>query len=204
MIRNMVFDMGRVLLDYDPVGVCRHYTEDESAIGIIRRELFESEEWRLLDLGAIGEEEALKRVFRRLPEESLKILARKSLEHWHEFNLTPKPGMGELVRELKERGLGIYLCSNASLRLRVFEWMIPGIECFDGTLVSAEERLVKPDPAIYQRLFEKFSLKPEECFFIDDLSANIAGAERCGMEGYCFFDGDVGRLRKILRERGIL
>lgn len=204
MIRNMVFDMGRVLLDYDPVGVCRHYTEDESAIGVIRKELFESEEWKLLDLGAIGEEEALRRVFERVPGEELRDLARKSLEHWHEFNLSPKPGMEELVRELKEKGFGIYLCSNASLRLRVFEWMIPGIEYFDGTLVSAEEGLVKPDPAIYRRLFETFSLKPEECFFIDDLPANIAGAEQCGMKGYCFADGDVERLRSALRERGIL
>ena len=110
----------------------------------------------------------------------------------------------QLVKELKEKGCGIYLCSNCSVRLRVFEHKIPGIEYFDGTLVSAEEKLAKPNPAIYERLFEKFHLKAEECFFIDDRQDNIDSAKGCGMDGYCFADGNVERLRAYMEEMEIL
>ena len=57
--------------------------------------------------------------------------------------------------------------------------------------MSAEEKLLKPDPAIYRRLFERFDIRPEESFFIDDIQENIDGAKACGMDGYCFADGDV-------------
>lgn len=200
MIRNIVFDMGRVLLDYEPIKVCYVYTNDESEIGRLRDELFFSEEWMLLDKGEITEEEALERIGKRLQSDRLRRLAKLCLDHWHEYNISPKPGMEELVRDLKDKGYRIYLCSNASHRLRVFEDQIPGSRYFDGTIVSAEERLLKPDPAIYRRLFEKYSLLPKESFFIDDLPENIEGARSCGMDGYCFSDGDVETLREYLEQ----
>lgn len=140
----------------------------------------------------------------RLPNERLKHMVDLCMAHWHEYNISPMQGMGELVKEIKERGYHIYLCSNASLRLRVFMNRIPGIEYFDGVLISAEERLLKPEPAIYMRLFEKFSIRPEESFFIDDLIANIEGAKACGMDGYCFADQDTGRLKAVLCELGVV
>lgn len=200
MIRNIVFDMGKVLLDYDPLAVCRKFTDKKEDVERIGRELFFAEEWILLDRGVITEAEALKRVQSRLPEERLKKLAEDSLAHWHEYNLRPMKGMEELIRSLKEKGYGIYLCSNASLRLRVYEQEIPGSRYFDGTIVSAEERLLKPDPAIYRRLFEKYHLSPGECFFIDDRPENIEGARSCGMDGYCFSDGDAEKLRSFLEK----
>ena len=142
MIRNIVFDMGMVLLEYDPVKVCWEYTDNPEDVEWMRRELFDSKEWSLLDEGTLTDAQALERVQKRLPNEHLRWLAKESLEHWHEYNIWAKPGMGELVKELKEKGCGIYLCSNCSVRLRVFEHEIPGIEYFDGTLVSAEEKLV--------------------------------------------------------------
>ena len=57
---------------------------------------------------------------------------------------------------------------------------------------------MKPQKEMYNHFFERFSLKPEECFFIDDLKRNIEGARACGMDGYCFADGDIGRLKKRL------
>lgn len=204
MIRNIVFDMGMVLLEYDPVKVCWEYTDNPEDVEWMRRELFESKEWSLLDEGTLTDAQALERVQKRLPNEHLRWLAKESLEHWHEYNIWAKPGMGELVKELKEKGYGIYLCSNCSVRLRVFEHEIPGIEYFDGTLVSAEEKLAKPNPAIYERLFEKFHIKAEECFFIDDRQDNIDSAKGCGMDGYCFADGNVERLRAYMEEMEIL
>lgn len=204
MIKNIVFDMGRVLLDYEPLKVCRQYTDRTDEVEQLDRALFSSPEWVLLDRGDITEEEAMAVVRERLPNERLKHMADLCMAHWHEYNISPMQGMGELVKEIKERGYHIYLCSNASLRLRVFMNRIPGIEYFDGVLISAEERLLKPEPAIYMRLFEKFSIRPEESFFIDDLIANIEGAKACGMDGYCFADQDTGRLKAALCELGVV
>lgn len=200
MIKNIVFDMGKVLLDYEPLAVCHAYTEREEEIERLGKELFFAEEWILLDRGVITEEEALKRVKLRLPEEHLRWLAEECLAHWHEYNLRPDPAMEELVRSLKEAGYRIYLLSNASHRLRIYENKIPGHRYFDGTIVSAEEKCLKPEREIYERLFERYELRPEECFFIDDRLENIEGARSCGMDGYCFADGNLERLKAYLKE----
>ena len=74
-----------------------------------------------------------------------------------------------MVREYKEKGYGIYLCSNASLRLLdCYRQVIPAIDCFDGVLFSAEVKCMKPQKEMYLHLFERFGLRPEECYFIDD------------------------------------
>ena len=83
------------------------YPED---VEWMRRELLDSKEWSLLDEGTLTDAQALERVQKRLPNEHLRWLAKESLEHWHEYNIWAKPGMGELVKELKEKGCGIYLC----------------------------------------------------------------------------------------------
>ena len=103
------------------------------------------------------------------------------------------------MRWLKSMGYGIYLCSNASVRLLECYRIIPGIECFDGILFSAEVKCIKPQKEMYQHLFDRFQLKPEECFFIDDVMVNIEGARACGMDGYCFADGDEAALRAALK-----
>lgn len=128
-------------------------------------------------------------------------MASLCLKHWHEYNLHPIKEMGELIARLKADGYGIYLCSNASSRFTEFYHVIPGIEHFDGVLFSCEVKCIKPQREIYGHLFERFQLKPEKCFFIDDLPMNIEGARACGMEGYCFADGDIMRLRKALSKR---
>ena len=110
------------------------------------------------------------------------------------------PALDYAIKALKEKGYGIYLCSNASVRLlECFKRVIPGIEYFDGILFSAPEKCMKPQKEIYQRLFSRFSLKPEECYFIDDQPLNIRGAESCGMKGWVY-DGDRKRLMEKLEE----
>ena len=199
MIKNIVFDMGKVLVEYEGDRVCRHFSEDEALIRKVSTAVFVSPEWLMLDMGIISEEEGLSQILTRLDTEEEKELARKSFAHWHEYNMYHKEGMEELVRELKEEGYRIYLCSNASVRLLTcYHQVIPAIDCFDGILFSAEVQCLKPQKEMYGHLFDRFHLKPEECFFVDDLNLNIEGARRCGMEGYCFEDGDVGKLRTVL------
>ena len=201
MMKNIVFDMGNVLLAYDSSRVCRHFIEDEAERQIVETSVFISPEWVMLDMGLISEEEALEKMQSRIPDEHGKEMARLCFEHWHEYCMWEIDGMREVVKELKEKGYGIYLCSNASVRLLdCYQKVIPGIEYFDGVLFSAEVKCMKPQKEMYGHLFERFSLKPEECFFIDDLAKNIEGARACGMDGYCFADRDVEKLKQVLKE----
>ena len=192
--------MGNVLVRYDSMRVCSQYIEDEEEKRLVNTSVFVSPEWLMLDMGLISEEEALKKMQARLPEAHAKEMAKLCLEHWHEYCMWEIEGMRDLVKELKERGFGIYLCSNASLRmLSCYRQVIPAIELFDGVLFSAEVKCMKPQKEMYCHLYERFRLKPEECFFVDDLPANIQGARETGMNGYCFADGDVEKLKENLR-----
>lgn len=199
MIKNLVFDMGNVLVFYDSLRVVRQFAEDEEQARDVNTSVFVSPEWLMLDMGVISEHEALQRMQGRLRREGEREAARLCLEHWHEYCMWPVPGMEEMITYLKEKGYGLYLCSNASLRmLSCYKDVIPGIGLFDGVLFSAEVKCMKPQREMYGHLFERFGLKPEECFFIDDQPLNIQGARECGMDGYCFADGNVEKLRKMI------
>ncbi len=200
MIRNVVFDMGNVMIYFhrdlflDRAGV---KGEDRT---LLERVVFDSLEWARLDRGSLLEEEAIGLMCARLPAR-LHGLARSFVWDWDK-PLMPVRDMAPLVRELKEKGYGIYLLSNAASRQHDYWPRIPGSECFDGTLISADVKLVKPQPEIYRLLFRTFSLDPDECVFIDDAICNAEGAFRCGMHPIVFHD-DVPELRARLREEGV-
>lgn len=109
--------------------------------------------------------------------------------------------MAEIVRELKSLGYGIYLLSNASVDLPRYFGRIPGSEYFDGRIVSADWKLLKPQPELYQILLREYGLKAEECFFVDDLFINVEAAVLVGMSGTVFRGAEA--LRRSLREAGV-
>lgn len=196
-VKNIVFDMGNVLVRYDSDRVCRHFIENEEERERVRTSVFVSPEWLMLDMGVISDEDALKKMQARLKSDHEKEMAALCMAHWHEYCMWANPGAAEFVKELKDQGYRIYLCSNASVRLLdCYRQVIPGIEYFDGVLFSAEVKCMKPQKEMYEHLFRRFDLKPEECFFVDDLQLNIEGAKMCGMDGHCFADGDWERLRE--------
>lgn len=198
MIKNIVFDMGKVLVGYDPMLVCRQFIEEKEDQITVCNALFSSAEWILLDMGLISEEEALKRINKRIPERLFEKMS-QCMNHWPDYCMWPIEGMGDVVRDLKEKGYGIYLCSNASMRLpQIYKKVIPGIGYFDGVIFSAAEKCIKPQRQIYEILFSRFNLDPTECFFVDDMQMNIDGAKECGMAGYCFEDGDIEKLKGVL------
>lgn len=199
MIKNIVFDMGKVLVGYSASPVCEHFIEDPKDRDLVRTSVFVSPEWTLLDMGVLTDAQALEQMCARLPER-LHETAALCLRDWHKYNMWTIEDMDPLIRELKARGLGVYVCSNAAIRLKdIYMDLFPAADCFDGVLFSAEVKCIKPQKEMYQHLFERFGLKPEECFFIDDLQVNIDGARACGMDGYCFADGDIEKLRQVLQ-----
>ncbi len=200
MIRNVVFDMGNVLLYFDrDYFISRLGIEGEDR-NLLKREVFLSLEWARMDRGSLTDEQAAESICRRLPEH-LHDAAKKLVQMW-DRPILPVPGMYELIEELKAGGYGIYLLSNASYRQHDYWPRIPCSRFFDGTVVSADEKLVKPQPEIYRLLLERFSLKAEECFFVDDLTTNVEGAFWCGIPGMVFHD-DVEELRQKLRAAGV-
>lgn len=200
MIRNIVFDMGQVLLRFDRDYFITRLGIDGADKELLMREVFLSLEWARMDRGSMTDAEAAESVCKRLPEH-LHDAASKLVQMW-DRPILPIPGMLELVRELKEKGYGIYLLSNASCRQHDYWPRVEASRYFDGKLISADEKVVKPQPEIYRLLLERFGLKAEECFFIDDSPANIEGAFYCGIPGAVFY-GDALRLRQDLRAAGV-
>ena len=200
MIRNILFDMGQVLIRFDQGFFIRRLGIDGEDMGLLMREVFRSVEWVQMDRGTLREEEAFEKIAPRLPEK-LHDAAKKLLCMWDRPILEIE-GMYALVAELKEKGYGIYLLSNASVRQHDYWPRIPASRFFDGKLISADVKVIKPQPEIYRLCLEKFGLKAEECFFIDDSPANIEGALNCGIPG-AVFHGDARLLRQHLRAAGI-
>ena len=200
MIKNIVFDMGNVLLRFDPEFFIQQLgvTPEDGRTLLIQ--VFRSLEWAQMDRGSLTEKQAAELICQRLPER-LHAAAYILTDQW-ERPIQAIDGSYALVEELKNLGYGLYLLSNASYRQHDYWPLLPCSRFFDGTLISADVTLVTPQPEIYRLLFEKFSLKPEECFFVDDSPPNVEGALYCGMPGAVFNDG-VPALRKALRAAGV-
>lgn len=200
MIKNVIFDMGNVLLAFDrnrfldAVGVTG---EDRR---ILLNNVYLSVEWARMDRGSMTEAEAAASMCTHVPER-LHDAVHNLVDAW-DRPIIPVPGMAELVRDLKGAGYGVYLLSNASYRQHEYWPRVPGSECFDGTLISADVKLVKPEREIYELMCSTFGLVPEECVFIDDATINIEGAERVGIHGIVFH-GDSKETREKLKALGV-
>ena len=200
MIKNIVFDMGNVIIRFDPELFMSRLGLAEEDRRLLKRELFVSLEWSRMDRGSLTDEEAAEIVCRRVPER-LHDAVRRLVGMW-DRPILPVEGMYELVEELRGMGYGIYLLSNASFRQHDYWPRVPASKFFDGTLISADVKLVKPQPEIYRLLCDKFSLVPEECVFIDDSTSNAEGAYFCGINALVFH-GDAHEMRLKLNDLGV-
>ena len=109
--------------------------------------------------------------------------------------MRPIPGIWALIGELKARGYGVYLLSNASTWFAGHLDDYPILRLFDGRLISAPEKMAKPEERIYRLALERFGLNAAETLFVDDRAENTEAAERVGIAGYVF-DGDAEKLRE--------
>lgn len=195
MIKNIVFDMGGVLIDFYPPRYIARVTNDPVDAELLRQELFLSEEWARTDRGTLTYDEVAVSVCRRLPER-LHPLVRRLLKEWV-LDMPAIPGIEDFVRDVKNAGCNIFLLSNTCEKFHTFRELIPSLRYFDGEFVSADWRLVKPEPEIFRAFFSHFGLVPAECLFIDDSPQNIEAAARQGMTGFVFH-GDVQAARRFV------
>lgn len=200
MIRNIVFDMGRVLLAFDPPDIASHFTDTPQDAQLLAQNLFESACWESLDRGTITHEDARNIVRLTLPERLHPNLDR-AMKEWYRY-IPPIDGMESLIHRLKEAGYHLYVLTNASIQFYHYQDTLPAAGCFDGILVSADYKMLKPEPSIYHALAERFDLVLSQSLFIDDRPINIAGAKNVGMEAVLFEDAES--LAQSLNRLGIL
>ena len=192
MIRQIVLDMGNVLLTYDPEVPLERFCRSGEERDAIRRELFGGPEWVQGDLGLMTDAEMYEGVRRRLPEPFHAALKR-CVEEW-DICLKPVPGARAFCDACRAAGYGLYLLSNASGRFYVYvPRLFAPLDLFDGVVVSADVHLIKPDERIYRLLLERYGLAEEETLFLDDREDNVRGAEQAGLRAEVF-QNDFGRI----------
>lgn len=198
-IKNVVFDMGGVLMTFNGPLFSAAFTDTPEDAELLNGALFGSPLWTLLDSGTISHETMARYAEHHLPER-LHPNLRECLAHWPEHS-EPIDAVNDLGIRLKQEGYGIYVLSNASTRIMEQLGHAPLMPFIDGYVVSANERLMKPDPAIYQLLCERYGLTPAECLFVDDNEDNCIGARAAGMRAH-HFTGNAAELEAEIRALG--
>jgi putative hydrolase of the HAD superfamily len=195
MIKYVIFDMGNVLLDYNPEVPLSLFARNEEDRAVIRKELFLGNEWAMMDQGIMTSQEAFNAISTRVPQR-LYALLYQCLKEW-QVCMKPLAGAEAFVKEVKQAGYQIYVLSNASTAFyEYFPKFLP-ISYFNGIMISADVKLLKPDCRIYSSFLEKYQLPANECLFIDDRQDNVDGALASGMQAVRF-TGSYQMIGKIL------
>ncbi|WP_421214453.1 HAD family hydrolase [Aeromonas jandaei] len=195
----IIFDLGRVVVSWDPVGIVSSVRGPEGAAQLAER-LFNHQDWLEVDRGTMSLHTMARQAERRTglsAAENLAILQAVPP------SLLPDPAMLTLMAELHGAGHLLYALSN--MGHASIDWLERHQDFwrfFSGKVVSARVRMMKPEPDIYRYLLVSFDLKPTECIFIDDSPANVAAAEALGIRGMVFTD--AASCRQQLVELGCL
>jgi HAD superfamily hydrolase (TIGR01509 family) len=196
MIRNIIFDLGNVLLSWKPDEFLHLNGYKQADRLLIMDQIFRSPEWLMLDNGDISLAEAAKRIAGRTSFKIPEILAVFDLRT---SILFPLDSNAKLLPELKKQGFKLYYLSN--FPDDIFDEIQNKYELFkyfDGGIISARVKLSKPDPAIFRLLLETYKLEATESVFIDDIAVNSHAAESVGIKGIHLHD--PGELHAILQD----
>jgi len=199
-IDTVVFDIGNVLLVWDPRFVYRSVFADDADMEAFLAEVCTMAWHTEHDRGVSFEDNAA----------ALKALHPDhgpAIDLWqarfHDMIPGPVPGAAELMARLKDKGVAMHGLTNMPHGvLPVLRERFAFLNGLDTVIVSAEEKMVKPEPGIYQVALERAGAVAEKTLFVDDNFANVAGAQACGLHGHHF--QDAGRLAAALQDFGLL
>jgi 2-haloacid dehalogenase len=197
----VIFDIGNVLYDWDPRYLYRRLIDDDEALDAFLRDVL-TREWHFQHDAGRNIADTSAELAARFPEHA--ALIAQWGPRFGESIGDPMPGMTALVEELDARGVPLFAITNFSHEFfppfRQKEAAL--FDRFRDIVVSGEEKLVKPDAAIYRLALDRFGLRAADAVFIDDNAANIAGAAAVGLHAL-HFTGEP-KLRAELRALGLL
>lgn len=186
MIKNLIFDFGKVLVCYDFPAFLKTIIDDEEECRKFEAVVCSEEFVNRCDLGADSFIDLIREYQVIYPHWE------SQLQEYYDRQLdvmtVEMPGMRDLLTRLKTKGYRFYGLTNWSEAVYDVIGKFDILRMMDDRLISSEEIMIKPDVAIYDRLCEKFGLVKEECLFTDDKQINIDGARAAGMNAVLFTD----------------
>ncbi len=199
-ITTVVFDLGGVLIDWDPRHLYRQLFSDPQEMEVFLRDVV-SPDWNAQQDGGRTWAEATAELLAKHPDQEEMI--RVYTERWADMLAGSIAGSVDILREVRDRGHRVYALTNWSAetfpRARL---MFPFLEWFEGIVVSGDERVMKPAPEIWHRLIERYAIDPTKAVYIDDMPYNAEVAAELGFHAIRFESPE--RLRKRLVALGVL
>lgn len=199
MVKNIIFDIGNVLVDFDWLGVMRKYSFTDEEIRRAAGTVIGTKYWDNLDEGVMPEQEAVDLMKGILPD-----MADKLQNFWEHLEETIKvyPYSDDWLKSLQERGYKVFLLSNypKSLFMKNEKEDFTFLKYTDGKIISSFVNKLKPNADIYNCLLETYGLKAEESVFIDDKPENVVGAEAVGINAIRFttYEEVCAKLEELL------
>ena len=184
MIKNIIFDIGNVLTDFR----WKEFLEDKGFQGEMLERIAKasvlSPVWPELDRGVWSFDEVMAGFVKNAPE--LEKELRVAFDDMTDI-VTIRDFTMDWIGELKKKGFSVYYLSNFSQKIeRECQKALIFRDIMDGGILSWMDQLIKPDPAIYQLLLERYSLNAKECVFIDDTKVNVEAGEKLGIRGIVY------------------
>lgn len=184
MIKNIVFDIGNVLVDFNLKGFLAAKGFEPEMIKRILKASVMSPYWEAFERCDLTEDEAMKAFVSLDPEIEKELYM--AYDNIHGM-LTIRSFAIELVKDLKAKGYGVYYLSNYSSKaFRECSDSLAFMEYMDGGCLSFQEKMTKPDVNFYKLFLDKYGLTAEECVFVDDTPINVETAEQLGFKGIVF------------------
>ncbi len=196
-ITTIVFDIGNVLAAFCWEKYFRNICDSEEQFLKLAKATVLDEAWNEFDKGVLSEEALLQTFIGNAPE--IEGLIRRMFESVSN-TIEVYDYTHSWIRELKEKGYRVLILSNFSEKAyRECGEKMQFVEETDGAVLSYREKLIKPNPEIYDLLINRYGLISEQCVFLDDKQENIDGAKRTGMHGIVFTtkDAAVRELEKL-------
>ena len=186
MIKNLIFDFGKVLVCYDFPKFLKTIIDDEDECRRFEEVVCSEEFVNRCDLGEDSFIDLIRECQEKYPH--WKNQLQEYFDRQLDVVTVEMPGMRDLLTRLKAKGYRLYGLTNWSEAVYDVIAKYDILSMMDDRLISSEELLIKPDVTIYERLCEKFGLVKEECLFTDDKQINIDGAKAAGMPAVLFTD----------------